>query len=235
MPDPRPRVAIYGRVSTVGHGQDVTLQTAELYDAARQRDWNIVATYVDDGVSGAKASRPALDQLLEAVRGGRVTLVAVQRLDRLARSVRNLLDIADHLRAYGVGLVSLRDAHVDTTTASGRFTLSILGSVAELERELIRERVVAGVRHAKSRGVHCGRPRRHASHEGLVAARRLLDDGWTWRETARAVGVPKDTLRRRLTEAGMLARNPLPAAPAGRGAEPVDGVDAEPPASATST
>ena len=233
MADTNPRVAIYGRVSTVGHGQDVTLQTDELRDAARQRGWNVVATYVDDGVSGAKASRPALDRMLEDARRGRVDLVAVCKLDRLARSVRNLLDITDRLRSYGVGLVSLRDAHVDTTTATGRFTLSILGSVAELEREMIRERVLAGVRRAQSRGVHCGRPRRHASQEGLVAARRLLDDGWTWRETARAVGVPKDTLRRRLTEAGMLARNPAPADASERGAEPVDGVDAVPPGSAT--
>ncbi len=153
------RAALYARVSTTGHGQDAGLQLDELRQVAAQRGWEAVA-YVDEGVSGAKDSRPALDRMLVDAREGRLDVVAIWKLDRLARSVRNLLELVDSLNAWGVGLVSLRDAHIDTTTPSGRFTLQILAAVAELERELVRERVIAGVRRAQAAGKHCGRPGR---------------------------------------------------------------------------
>ncbi len=152
------RAALYARVSTTGHGQDVGLQLDELRQVAAQRGWEAVA-YVDEGVSGAKDSRPALDRMLVDAREGRLDVVAIWKLDRLARSVRHLLELGDSLNAWGVGLVSIRDAHIDTTTPSGRFTLQILGAVAELEKGLIRERVIAGVRRAQAAGKHCGRPK----------------------------------------------------------------------------
>ena len=97
------------------------------------------------------------------------------------------------------------------TTPTGRLLLHILGAFAEFERSLIQERVVAGVRRAQASGKHCGRPRLAASDRQLAAAKTLLDQGWGWRAVSEATGVPRDTLRRRLTEAGMLAQNPPPA------------------------
>jgi len=204
------RAALYVRISTTGHGQNVGLQLDELRATAKRRGWKITGEYVDEGISGAKMSRPAMDRMLTDAQAGKFDLIAIWKLDRLARSVIHLLSTTESLREWGVGLVSLRDAHVDTTTPAGRFTLQILGAVAELERELIRERVIAGVRRAQAAGKHCGRPRRETSDETLVAARALLDQGWKWRAVSRAVGVPRDTLRRRLKEAGMLAQNPTP-------------------------
>jgi len=197
------RAALYARVSTTGHGQDVGLQLDELRQVAAQRGWTVARDYVDAGVSGAKTSRPALDRLLADAREGRVDVVAIWKLDRLARSVSHLLELADSLNAWGVGLVSVRDAHVDTTTPAGRFTLQILGAVAELERSLIRERVVAGVRRAQAAGKHCGRPKVEMD---LRPALAMLDQGHGLKTTAKALGVSRATLRRRLEEGGGWAR-----------------------------
>ena len=192
------RAALYARVSTSGHGQDVGLQLDELRQVAAQRGWEAVA-YVDEGVSGAKDSRPALDRMLVDAREGRLDVVAIWKLDRLARSVRHLLELSDSLNAWGVGLVSIRDAHIDTTTPSGRFTLQILGAVAELERGLVRERVIAGVRRAQAAGKHCGRPKVELD---LRPALAMLGQGHGLKTTAKALGVSRATLRRRLVEAG---------------------------------
>ncbi len=197
------RAALYARVSTTGHGQDVGLQLDELRQVAAQRGWTVARDYVDAGVSGAKTSRPALDRLLADAREGRVDVVAIWKLDRLARSVSHLLELADSLNAWGVGLVSVRDAHVDTTTPAGRFTLQILGAVAELERSLIRERVVAGVRRAQAAGKHCGRPKVEMD---LRPALAMLDQGHGLKTTAKALGVSRATLRRRLEEGGAWPR-----------------------------
>jgi len=193
------RVAIYARVSTTGHGQDVGLQLEELRHVAAQRGWDVVEEFVDQGISGGQQSRPALDRLLDHAREGRVDVVAIWKLDRLARSVRHLLEVADSLNAWGVGLVSVRDAHIDTTTPAGRFTLQILGAVAELERSLIRERVVAGVRRAQARGKHCGRPVVALDLRPAVA---MLDQGHGLKAISTALGVSRTTLRRRLADAG---------------------------------
>ncbi len=192
------RAALYARVSTTGHGQDVGLQLDELRLVAKQRGWT-VAEYVDEGVSGSKDSRPALDQMMADAREGRLDVVTIWKLDRLARSVRHLLEVSDSLNAWGVGLVSVRDAHIDTTTPSGRFTLQILGAVAELEKGLIRERVVAGVRRAQAAGKHCGRPKVELD---LRPALAMLGQGHGLKTTAKALGVSRATLRRRLVEAG---------------------------------
>lgn len=193
------RVALYARVSTLGHGQDAGLQLDELRQVAAQRGWTVVGTFEDAGVSGAKASRPALDRLMEQARTGKIDVVAVWKLDRLARSVAHLMTIVDSLKTWGVGLVSVRDAHVDTTTPAGRFSLHILGAVAELERALIQERVVAGVRRAQAAGKHCGRPKHDMD---LRPALALLKEGRGLKDVARILKVPRATLRRRLKEAG---------------------------------
>jgi DNA invertase Pin-like site-specific DNA recombinase len=199
MIDRRTRVAIYTRVSTVE--QDTAMQEQELRQEAQRRGWQVVGAWTDHGVSGAQERRPGLDELLDRLQHGRgIDVLFVWKLDRLARSVRQLLDITCRLTQLGVGFASLRDPHVDTTTAAGRFSLQILGAVAELERELTRERVVAGVRRAQAAGTHCGRPMVEVD---LRPAMAMLEKGHGLKTTALALGVSRSTLRRRLREAGL--------------------------------
>jgi DNA invertase Pin-like site-specific DNA recombinase len=192
-----PRTALYARVSTTGHGQDVGLQLHELRQVARQRGWNVVAEHVDDSVSGATTSRPALDRLMDEARRGHLDLVVVWKLDRLGRSLQHLLAVLDELQHLGVGFVSIRDAGIDTTSASGRLLLHLLGAFACYERELNKERVLAGVRRAQAHGKHCGRPRVTLDVRPAVA---LARDGHSEREIATMLGVSRATLRRRLAE-----------------------------------
>ena len=192
-----PRVALYARVSTTGHGQDVGLQLDELRAVADQRRWNVVGEFTDEGISGASKERPGLDAMMNEARLGKVDLVAVWKLDRLGRSLQHLLALLDELGDLGVGFVSIRDAGIDTTSATGRLMLHIIGAFAAYERELIRERVLAGVRRAQSNGTPCGRPRVDLD---LRPALALLDKGHSVREVAEILGVARGTLRRRLAE-----------------------------------
>jgi len=196
-----PRVALYARVSTTNKGQDVGLQLDELRQAAAQRGWVVSEenVYVDDGVSGAKDRRPQLDRMVRDAGAGKFDLIAVFKLDRLARSLRHLLTLSDDLSSWGVGLVSLHDTGIDTTSASGRLLFQILGAFAEFERAIIRERVIAGVRRAQAAGKHCGRPRVDME---LRPAAAMLKEGRGLREVAAILGVSRSTLRRRLQEMG---------------------------------
>ena len=213
MPTTRPtRAAIYGRVSTTGHGQHAELQLDELRQVAQQRGWSIVGEFVDEGVSGAATERPALNRMMERARCGKLDLVVVWKLDRLGRSIQHLLTILDELQGAGVGFVSVRDAGIDTTSATGRLLLHLLAAFAEYERNLIRERVVAGVRRAQANGKHCGRPRVEMDLRPAVA---LLEKGHGLKRIAGMLGVSRATLRERLREAGHWPRqsgveNPLP-------------------------
>ena len=193
------RAALYARVSTAGHGQDVGLQLDELRQVAAHRGWTIYDEYVDIGISGAKASRPALDRMLTDANAGRFDAVVIWKLDRLGRSLQHLLGVISTLTDAGVGLASIRDPGLDTTSPSGRLLLQLLGSFAEYERALIQERVVAGVRRAQAAGKHCGRPKVELD---LRPALALLREGRSLKDTARILKLSRATLRRRLTEAG---------------------------------
>jgi DNA invertase Pin-like site-specific DNA recombinase len=206
------RAAIYARVSTSNHGQDVGLQLDELRAVAGQRGWHVVGEFVDEGVSGASASRPALDEMMTAARSGKLDIIAVWKLDRLGRSLQHLLGVLDEQMRLGVQFVSLRDSGIDTTSASGRLLLHLLGAFAEFERAMIRERVVAGVRRAQASGKHCGRPRVDLD---LRPALALLEKGHGLKRIASMLRVSRTTLRERLTERGYWPRltggeNPLP-------------------------
>src|SRR5262245_6076065 len=133
------RAALYARVSTSDQTPATQLEALRAFGTAR--GWR-TAEYVDHGVSGAKERRPGLDGLLAAVRARRVDVVACVKLDRLARSTRHLVTLAADLEALGVDLVVL-DQAIDTTTPSGRLMFHVLAAIAEFERDLIRDRVVA--------------------------------------------------------------------------------------------
>lgn len=192
------RVALYARVSTTGHGQDVGLQLDELRQVAGQRGWQIIEEFTDEGVSGVKTSRPALDRMLADAQVGRFDVVAVWKLDRLGRSLQHVLSVLDQLTSQGVEFVSLRDAGMDSTTPAGRLFTAMIAAFAAFERDLIRERVVAGVRRAQAAGKHCGRPRVEVDIRPAVA---LLKEGRSLKETARILKISRNTLRRRLREA----------------------------------
>jgi DNA invertase Pin-like site-specific DNA recombinase len=182
------RVALYARVST--SDQKADLQLDGLHKMAEQRGWDIAGEFVDLGVSGSKDRRPELDRLLKDAHRGKFKVLAIWKLDRLARSVRHLVLLADELRALGIDLVSVEDT-IDTTTPSGRFLFHILGAVAELERELIRERTVAGLAAARRRGVRLGRkPVRF----DLDKAVQLRGEGLSYDRVAAAVGVSAGTI-----------------------------------------
>ena len=153
------RVAIYARVSTTNHGQDVTLQTRELEQFAQARGWQIFGEYLDEGISGAKDSRPELNRLMSDAHKRRFDVVCVWRFDRFARSVSHLLRALETFKVLGIDFVSFSE-QMDTSTPTGKMVFTVLGAVAELERSLIVERVRAGMRNARAKGKRIGRPPR---------------------------------------------------------------------------
>ena len=146
--------AIYVRCSTAE--QETDMQETELREYCGRRGWEQIL-YRDKGQSGAKQDRPALNLLLGDLRKRKVDVILVWSLDRLARSLKQLLTISEECRSLGVDLVSLRQ-NIDTTLPAGRLTFQILGAVAEFERELLRDRVKAGMAQARRAGKRIGQP-----------------------------------------------------------------------------
>ena len=146
-------------------------------------------------MSGAQERRQGLDALLAAVRTRKVDVVVIVKLDRLARSTRHLVTLVAELEALKVDLVVL-DQAIDTTTPAGRLLFHMLAAIAEFERDLIRERVIAGVRRARALGKHLGRPQVH--QVDVVRALALRAEGWSLRAVARELGVHPMAVRRAL-------------------------------------
>lgn len=180
----------YARVSTAE--QSVGLQLDALQSAGVER------TFVDEGISGSVSSRPELDRCLEVLREGD-TLV-VWRLDRLARSLKNLLELVENLSTRGIHLRSLTES-IDTSSASGRLILSVFGALAEFERSLIIERTQAGLAAARLRGARIGRPMAMSAGQ-VEQARTLVGAGHRVGDVARSLGVGRSTLYRVLGETG---------------------------------
>jgi DNA invertase Pin-like site-specific DNA recombinase len=188
------RMAIYARVSTTNHGQDVTLQTRELEQFAEARGWRMVDAYIDGGVSGAKDSRPELNRLMADAHKRRFDVVAVWRFDRFARSVSHLLRALETFNALGIAFVSLSE-QMDTTTPAGKMVFTVSGAVAELERSLIVERVKAGLRYARSKGKRLGRP--PVSVDAL-SIDRLRSQGRSIRDIADELGYSRSRVHKTL-------------------------------------
>jgi DNA invertase Pin-like site-specific DNA recombinase len=190
VPQPN-RVALYARVSTL-NGQNPDMQLAELREYAQRRGWTVTSEYVDIGVSGSKQSRPELNRMLKDAHSRKVDAVLVWKLDRLGRSLKHLVTTIEDLSAYGVSFVSLRD-NLDLSTPSGRLMLHIIGAMAEFERELIKERVTAGMAAARKRGCRIGRPKVYVSSDKVKA---LRDAGVSWRQIGKRLGVGTGTVVR---------------------------------------
>jgi DNA invertase Pin-like site-specific DNA recombinase len=149
------RAALYGRVSTTDKGQDPELQLRPLREYCGARSLELAGEYVDY-TSGSKDRRPELDRLLDAARKRQVDCIVVWKLDRFGRSLKHLITALDELNGLGVGFISYSE-NIDLSTASGRLMFHIIASMAEFERELIRERVKAGIANARAKGKRHGR------------------------------------------------------------------------------
>ena len=180
-------MAIYGYARVSTDGQTLDAQIATLTAAG-------AAPVFRETASGAKTDRRELAKALRALEGGDTLLVT--RLDRLARSTRDLLNILDRIAKAGAGFRSLSDAWADTTTAHGRLMLTVLGGLAEFERELIRARTGEGRARAQARGVHMGRPPKLTPHQKGEALKALADGSATQADLARRFNLSASTISR---------------------------------------
>jgi DNA invertase Pin-like site-specific DNA recombinase len=187
-------VALYARVSTLDQSCDMQLEDLRRYAAGFARSHE----YVDIGISGAQRRRPQLDALRKDAHHRRFDVVLVWKFDRFARSVKHLVDSLEEFRALDIDFISYTEG-IDTTTPSGELLFHIMGAVAQFERDLIAERVRAGIAHARAMGKRIGRPRAAIDAERVKA---LRDAGNSLRKIAQALSVPVSRVRRALAGGG---------------------------------
>jgi DNA invertase Pin-like site-specific DNA recombinase len=187
------RAALYVRVST--DGQTLENQTRELGQIAERRGWQIVETYSDAGISGAKGrdKRPGLDRMLKAACRREFDIVMAWSIDRLGRSLIDLLHTVQNLEAYGVDLY-LDQQSIDTTTPTGKLMFQITGAFAEFERSMIQQRVKLGLKRAVAQGKHLGRP--PIASELERKTQRHLRKGTGILKVAKMVGLGTGTVHR---------------------------------------
>jgi DNA invertase Pin-like site-specific DNA recombinase len=185
------RVALYCRVSSVD--QHPETQLYDLRQMAQQRGFEIVKEYTDR-ICGAKSKRPALDELMRNARHGKLDVVLVWAFDRMARSVRHFLEVLDELNHLNVEFISFRE-NVDTSGPLGRAMIVIIGAIAELERNLIIERVRAGMRRARLEGRQIGRKPLDIDHAAVLRDRQR---GMSLAQIAKTHRISRTTVRRAL-------------------------------------
>ena len=179
------KVALYCRVSTTD--QHPENQVRILSDLAEKHGAEVVATFIDKGISGVKKDRDALNQMLSAARSRKFNTLYVLSIDRLSRSVKNLIETVEMLNDLGVTIVFQRE-NIDTKSAMGQFFLTVLGSLAQFEREIMRERINAGIARAKAQGKKMGRPSK--LNDGLRnAVTMLYEKGVSIRDIAKTCTV----------------------------------------------
>ncbi len=186
------KVALYARVSTKQHGQDVETQLQALRAWAKQRKWKLVGEYADRGISGSKAHRPELDRLMRDARRGKFEAIAVWRFDRFARSVTHLVTALEEFQSLKVDFVSLSE-QIDTSTPIGKMTFTIMAALAEFSRSIIRENVQIGVDRARREGKRLGRPRREVDEAEIC--RQVRSGKETIFAIAKAAGIARSTVR----------------------------------------
>ena len=193
------KAALYCRVST--GDQHLETQLLDLRAMAKQRGLEIVREYTDV-ISGAKAKRPGLDQLMSDARRHRFDVLLVAAFDRIARNVRHFLEVLDELNHLNVQFISMRE-NIDTGGPLGRAMLTIIGAISELERSLIVERVKAGMRRAKLEGRRIGRAPMNINREEVVSDRR---SGMSLTEVAKKHRISRASVCRLVREAGSSTR-----------------------------
>lgn len=188
------QAAIYGRVSTLTN-QSTEMQVRDLRQLADRRGFEVLHEYLDEGFSGAKSSRPALDEMLVDAKRGKFRILLVWKLDRLGRSLAHLVRLLEDLRACNVELVSFSEG-LDFTTTTGKLLYQMLSAFAEFERDCIRERVRSGLRNARAKGKTLGRPRVVVDGPKIG---RLRAQGRSWREIVSETGISKGSAQRALS------------------------------------
>jgi DNA invertase Pin-like site-specific DNA recombinase len=183
----REMMTIYGYARVSSRDQTLVSQDAELHEAGAVKVHR-------EKIPGAAARRPQLEKMLHLIGPGDVVLVT--RLDRLARSTQDLLNILDKIGKAGAQFKSLRETWADTTTPVGRLMVTIIGGIAEFERELIRDRTGDGIRRAKAAGVHMGRPPKLTKHQQREVLARLAHGEEALVEIARTYNVSHMTISR---------------------------------------
>ena len=183
------------------------MQLRELREYCKRRNWTVAGEYVDVGISGAKEKRPELDRLTADAHRRRFDAVVVWKFDRFARSVSHLLRALETFHALGIEFVTLTEG-VDTSTPAGKMVFTVLGAVAELERSLISERVKAGLRNAKAKGRHVGRPKVSLDTSEIA---RLRNEGLSWLKISEQLGVGEGTVRRAARASAKTMSRKLPA------------------------
>lgn len=197
-------VAIYARVST--EDQTETNQLIALREVAERHGWQVVAEFVDKGISGAKGrtERLQFDALLKAVARREIDLIAAWSVDRLGRSLKHLLSFLEELSAKRVDLY-LHQQGIDTSTAAGRALFQMCGVFAEFERSMIRERVTAGLARAKKHGTRSGNPigrPRNSSERTARQVMALRRQGWGKQRIGRKLRIGTGTVQRIVEERG---------------------------------
>lgn len=187
-------VALYARVSTYDQNT-LPMQIKAMQKYVKSRDWNIV-TQIEDTGSGA-SERPERETLLKAARRRDIDLILVWRLDRWGRSVTDLLNTLQELSQLGVAFVSITEA-LDLTTATGRAMAALLAVFAEFEREILRERVKAGIEHARKQGKPHGRPKTASTKS--IQIKQLFAKGFSKSEIARQLNIGRTSVRRLLQQ-----------------------------------
>jgi DNA invertase Pin-like site-specific DNA recombinase len=193
--EPRKVAALYARVSTLDQNCEVQLQDLRRYAGQRFAEYR---EYIDVGVSGAQRHRPQLDALMRDAHKRLFDVVLVWKFDRFARSLKQLIVSLDEFSALGIDFISYAEG-IDTSTPTGQLLFHIVGAVAQFERDLIAERVRAGMAHAKSLGKHIGRPRAEVDTE---AVRNLRSQGKSLRAIATILVIPVSRVRRALVRSG---------------------------------
>ncbi len=192
---PSLKTALYVRVST--HGQHPENQLLALRKYAVARGVEVLTEYVDVGQSGGKASRPELDRQMMDARRRKFNIVLVTRLDRMARSLKQLVMTLDELRELGISFVSLQEAF-DTSTSTGILLFQVVGAIAEFERSLIKERIALGLERARAEGKKLGRPKVKTNADQLL---NLCQAGLSSRQIAKQLDLSPSTVLRRLRAA----------------------------------
>jgi DNA invertase Pin-like site-specific DNA recombinase len=204
------KAVLYARVSTPD--QHVESQLYDLRRLAAQRGFEVVGEYTDNGVSGTKARRLGLNALMTDARKRQFSVVLISAFARAARSTRHLLQLIDELDSFGIQFVSRRE-NVDTSGPMGRLFLTIIGSIGELEADLIKERIRAGVRRRKLEGLRLGRTPLNIDHSGLVRDRL---SGMSLTNVAKKYNVSRASVARFVREARRRSGFEVGGSPAGQ-------------------
>jgi len=191
------KVALYCRVST--KEQTTDNQTLDLKRFCEQRDLEIVQEYSDQGVSGSKDSRPALNQMLEDAKAGKFEVLLVWKLDRLGRSLKHLIYLLNELHKYNVSFISMQE-NIDLTSPTGRLVFQMLGAIGEFELSLIKSRVNAGIRRAREQNIKLGRPKMQFDYDLAIQLRR---NGLGFKEIAEKLGVSVGKIHQFIKSAGI--------------------------------